>query len=148
MMNSKSQTIEYGSQPITFHPIGYVERDAGDEGLSYDELRARPARIVLDPALVDGLLGLEPGSDIVVLFVFHLSADYDLQLHPQGNPSRPIRGVFATRSPRRPNPIATTSARIRRIEGNVVEVVGLDALDRSPVLDIKVRASCFDTPYR
>ena len=148
MTNLESQATEYGSHPITFHPVGHVERDAGDEGLSYDELRARPARIVLDPALVDGLLGLEPGTDIVVLFVFHRSAGYDLQFHPRGDPSRPIRGVFATRSPRRPNPIAMTSARIRRIEGNMVEVVGLDALNGSPVLDVKVHASCFDAPYR
>ena len=147
MKNSKSHTPKPGSQPILFHPIGHVQRDAGDDGLSFEELRARPARIVLDPALTDGLLGLEPGSDIIVIYCFHRSTDYELQLHPRGDPSRPLRGVFATRSPRRPNPIAMTSARIERIAGNVLEIVGLDALDGSPVLDIKVRASYFDSPY-
>jgi len=132
---------------ITLHPIGYVERDEGDEGLSGDELRARPARIVLDPALAEGLLGLEQGSDIVVLYYLHQSTGDGLQVHPRGDPTRPLRGVFATRSPRRPNPIAVTTARVRRVEGNVLEVVGLDALDGSPVLDIKVYSSFYDIPY-
>ena len=147
MKNLKSHTPRPGSQPILFHPIGHVQRDAGDDGRSFEELRARPARIVLDPALTDGLMGLEPGSDIVVIYCFHRSTDYELQLHPRGDPSRPLRGVFATRSPRRPNPIAVTSARIERIEDNVLEVLGLDALDGSPVLDIKVHTSYFDNPY-
>jgi len=145
--NSKTQSPKPKSQPIVLHPIGHVERDASDEGLSGDELRARPVRIVLDPALTDGLLGLEPGSDVVVLYYFHRSAGYDLQVHPRGDPSRPLRGVFAVRSPRRPNPIAVTTVRVRSVEGNVLEVIGLDALDGSPVLDIKVYALSFDTPY-
>ncbi len=140
MTNFKSQTI-------AIHPIGYVERDEGDKGLSGDELRARQSRIVLDPALADGLLGLEPGSDVVVLYYFHRSTSYDLQVHPRGDPSRSLRGVFAVRSPRRPNPIAVTTVRVRSVEGSVLEVVGLDALDGSPVLDIKGYTSFYDTPY-
>jgi len=124
-----------------------VERDAGDEGLSGDELRARPARILLDSSLADGLLGLEPGGDVVVLFYFHRSAGYNLHIHPRGDPSRQLRGLFATRSPRRPNPIGVTTVRVRRVEGNVLEVIGLDALDGSPVLDIKIHTSSFDLPY-
>jgi tRNA-Thr(GGU) m(6)t(6)A37 methyltransferase TsaA len=147
MTESKSQTSQPRPQSIVLHPIGHVERSEDDEGSSWEELRTRAARIVLDPALTDGLLGLEPGSDIVVLFCFHRSAGYDLQLHPRGDPSRPIRGVFATRSPRRPNPIAATVVRIERVDGNVLDVIGLDALDGSPVLDIKVHAEVFDTPY-
>jgi len=129
------------------HPIGHVERDEGDQGLLDDALRARPARIVLDPALAEGLVGLEPGSDAVVLFYFHQSTGYDLQLHPRGDPSRPLRGVFATRSQYRPNPIGLTVVRVQRVEDHVLEVVGLDALDGSPVLDIKPHASYFDGPY-
>jgi len=132
---------------IALRPIGQVKRDEGDEGLRGKALRARPARIVLDPQLTDALLGLEPGSDIVGLAYFH-EADRDvLQVHPMGNRDNPLRGVFATRSPARPNPIAVTSARIERIDGNVLHVVGLDALDGTPVLDIKSYAEAFDTPY-
>ena len=129
------------------HPIGRVERDGGDQGLVGDALRARPARIVLDPALAEGLMGLEPGSDAVVLFYFHQSTGYDLQLHPRGDPSRPLRGVFSTRSQYRPNPIGLTVVRVQHVEDHVLEVVGLDALDGSPVLDIKTYASYFDAPY-
>ena len=132
------------SQAITFYPIGHVERDAEDEGLSHDDLQTRPARILLDPALSDGLLGLEPGDDILVLYYLHRSTGYDLLVHPRGDPGRPLRGVFATRSPRRPNSIGVTTVRIRRIEGHVLEVTGLDALDGSPVLDIKVHIPSFD----
>jgi tRNA-Thr(GGU) m(6)t(6)A37 methyltransferase TsaA len=125
-----------------------VERGERDEGLQGKELRARPARIVLDPAVTDGLLGLEAGDDIVVLCYFH-QADRDvLQVHPMGDMDSPLRGVFATRSPVRPNPIAVTSARIQRIEGNLLHVVGLDALDGTPVMDIKSHAEAFDMPYR
>lgn len=119
-------------------PIGVVERDAADDGLSGDDLRARPSRIRLDPALRDGLMGLEPGSDILVLFWCHQAHGYRLQLHPRGDESQPLRGVFATRSQYRPNPIAATVARVLRVEGEVIEVTGLDAFDGSPVLDIKI----------
>lgn len=143
--NTNHQLSKY--PPVTLRPIGYVKRDESDDALSGDELRARPARIVLDPALTDGLMGLGPGSDVVVLFCFDRSAGFDLQLHPRGDPNRELRGVFATRSPRRPNPIASTTVRILSVEANVLEVVGLDALDSSPVLDIKVHSSYFDAPY-
>ncbi len=133
-------------QAITFRPIGRVKRDC-EERPPRDDLRAGPAFILLDPALNDGLLGLEPGSDLVVLYYLHCSAGYELQVHPRGDPSRPLRGVFATRSPRRPNPIGVTTVRLRRVEGNVLEVIGLDALDGSPVLDIKSYSPSFDSPY-
>jgi tRNA-Thr(GGU) m(6)t(6)A37 methyltransferase TsaA len=138
----------HSSQAITLEPIGHVERDERDEGLRGKELRARPARIVLDPAVTDGLLGLERGDNVMVLCYFHESDRTVLQVHPRGNMGNPLRGVFATRSPARPNPIAVTSARIQRIEDNMLYVVGLDALDRTPVVDIKSHAETFDTPYQ
>jgi tRNA-Thr(GGU) m(6)t(6)A37 methyltransferase TsaA len=113
-----------------------------------EELRARPARIVLDPALTDGLLGLASGDDVIVLCYFDRAARDVLQVHPMGDMDAPLRGVFATRSPVRPNPVAVTSARIEHIEENVLHVVGLDALDGTPVVDIKSYAEAFDTPYR
>ncbi|HIE38802.1 MAG TPA: tRNA (N6-threonylcarbamoyladenosine(37)-N6)-methyltransferase TrmO [Anaerolineae bacterium] len=144
---AKTQGIDPNPRTITLHAIGHVERERPDTELPAGELRARPTRIVLDPALAEGLMGLEPGDDVLVLYWFHRSAGYDLQLHPRGDPGQPLRGVFATRSPRRPNPVGATVACIQRIEGNVLEVVGLDALDGSPVLDIKPYAASFDTPY-
>jgi tRNA-Thr(GGU) m(6)t(6)A37 methyltransferase TsaA len=103
---------------------------------------------VLDPAVTDGLRGLEPDDDITVLCYFHRAERDVLQVHPMGDMDAPLRGVFATRSPVRPNPVAVTSARIERIEDNVLHVVGLDALDGTPVVDIKSYAEAFATPYR
>lgn len=135
-------------QPIGLTAIGYVQRDHDDEGLAGPELRARLARIVLEPRLTDGLLGILPGDDIIVLCYFHQAARDVLQVHPMGDMQSPLRGVFATRSPARPNPIAVTSARVERITENVLHVVGLDALHGTPVVDIKSYAETFDTPYR
>jgi tRNA-Thr(GGU) m(6)t(6)A37 methyltransferase TsaA len=129
-------------------PIGHVERQESGEGLGGRELRAQSVRIVLEPALVDGLLGLVPGDDVIVLCYFHRAERDVLQVHPMGDMDAPLRGVFATRSPARPNPIAVTSAHIERIEDNVLHVVGLDALDGTPVVDIKSYAEAFATPYR
>jgi len=136
------------NRTFTLHPIGYVDRAEGDDALRGAALREHLARIVVDPTVTDALLGLEPGSNVLVLCFFDRSARDVLQVHPMGNMESPLRGVFATRSPARPNPIAVTSARIERIEDNVVHVTGLDALDGTPVVDIKSHAETFDTPYR
>ena len=100
-------------------------------------MRAALSRVVLDPLLVEGLQGVEPGQRIEVVFVFHRSDGYDLMQHPRGDRDRPCRGVFALRSPSRPNPIGVTTVDLLAIEGNVLVVRGLDALDGTPVLDLK-----------
>ena len=132
---------------LVLHPIGYVERDEADEELRGPDLRSRTARIVLDPRVSDALLGLEAGSDILVLCFFNRSDREVLQVHPRGDQDNPLRGVFATRSPARPNPIAVTSARIEGLQENVLQVIGLDALGDTPVVDIKSMAEAFDTPF-
>lgn len=131
--------------PATFTPIGYVESEFAGYAPS-DEMRARPSRIILRPELAPGLLGLTAGQSILVLFHLHRAADYQLQLHPGHNPQNPIRGVFATRSQYRPNPIAATVAQIQAITDHILTVSGLDAQDGSPVLDLKPYAADFDQP--
>jgi len=123
-------------EPVTFQPIGYVENDF-DEPAAPDQIRAAVSRIVLDPALVEGLQGLEAGQPIMVVFHFHRSQGYALRQHPRGDESRPPRGVFALRSPRRPNPIGVTVVDLLAVEGNVLRVRGLDAINGTPVLDLK-----------
>ncbi len=139
------------SQAITFTPIGHVEREGDPRGLSIPDLQAQRTQIVVAPRYEAGLLGVEPGSDLVVLYYcdrYRAREDEDvLQVHPRRNRDRPLRGVFATRSPARPNRIAVTAVRVLAVAGNVLEVVGLDALDGSPVLDIKSYAPTFDQPY-
>ena len=123
-------------ESITYSAIGHVENDF-DEPTSGDTLRAAVSRIVINPALTEGLTGLEPGGNLMVVFSFHRSRGYDLLQHPRGDRTRPKRGVFALHSPHRPNPIGVTVAELRSVDGNVLEVTGLDALNGSPVLDIK-----------
>ena len=121
---------------ITLHPIGYVE-SAYTDPISSDILRSQESRIVLDPDLTSGLDGLENGQSIWVLFYFHRSQDFALHQHPRGDRNRPKRGVFSLRSPKRPNYIGLTQVELIRIVGNVLHVRNLDAIDGSPVLDIK-----------
>jgi tRNA-Thr(GGU) m(6)t(6)A37 methyltransferase TsaA len=125
-----------GGGVITYRPIGLVE-NAFTAAVSPDILREAESRIVLDPALTEGLVGVEPGQRLMVIFHFHLSSAYDLLQHPRGDASRPRRGVFALRSPRRPNGIGVAVVEILAIEGNVLRVRGLDALNGTPVLDLK-----------
>jgi tRNA (adenine37-N6)-methyltransferase len=125
-----------GEQTITFHVIGHVE-NSFDDPAAPDLIRAAASRIVLDPQLVAGLQGLQPGQQLMVIFYFHRSQGYELQQHPRGDRSRSRRGVFALRSPRRPNPIGVTVVELLALEENVLHVRGLDAINGTPLLDIK-----------
>ena len=123
-------------RPIVCRAIGRVENDF-DEPAPSPEIRAVDSRIVIDPTLAGGLKGLEPGQKVMVVFCFHRSQGFDLLQHPQGDRSRPRRGVFSLRSPRRPNPIGVTVVDLVAVEGNVLTVRGLDAINGTPVLDLK-----------
>jgi tRNA-Thr(GGU) m(6)t(6)A37 methyltransferase TsaA len=126
-----------GTPPtISFAPIGRVENDF-PLGTPIDTMRAGESRVILDPELVPGLRDMEKEPRILVVFHFHLSEGYELLQHPRGDPSRPRRGVFALRSPRRPNAIGITKVDLLEIEGNVLRVRGLDAIHGTPVLDLK-----------
>ncbi len=123
-------------QPAAFTPIGVVENDF-DERTPAPLIRAEPSRIVLRPDLVEGLTGMEPGQSVLVLFHFDRIDDFDLLQHPRGDYNHPKRGVFTLRSPRRPNPIGATVVELLDIDENVLTVRGLDALNGTPVLDLK-----------
>ena len=90
-----------------------------------------------DSSLSDGPQGLEPGDDILALFWFHRSDGFELLQHPRGDTCRAKRGVFTLRSPHRPNPIGLTRVRLFHVEGEVLRVEGLDALNGTPILDLK-----------
>ncbi len=132
------------SQPISLTPIGYVEGRFAEYAPS-EEMRLQPSRIVVREEMAPGLMGLSAGDSILVLFQLHRAETYELQLHPGHDPTRPLRGVFATRSQYRPNSIGATVARIISVEDNTLTVTGLDAQDGSPVLDIKPHSVTFDT---
>jgi tRNA-Thr(GGU) m(6)t(6)A37 methyltransferase TsaA len=122
-------------EELVLRPIGVVHSGQGAEESQDPE---GLARIELLPEYAEGLDGVEEFSHLVVIYHLHRSRwSGVLKVYPRGNPQLPLTGVFATRSPVRPNPIAITAVRLVRREGNVLFVQGLDALDGSPVLDIK-----------
>jgi tRNA-Thr(GGU) m(6)t(6)A37 methyltransferase TsaA len=121
---------------VTYRAIGHVENDF-DEPTTPETIRSVESRIVVDRALAEGLRGLEPGWQIMVVYYFHRSDGYDLRQHPRGDRQRPRRGVLALRSPHRPNPIGVTVVDLVAIEGTVLTVRGLDAINGTPVLDLK-----------
>ena len=140
MIATFSNACPVPSQPkatVTYKAIGHVENDF-DEPVAPDKIRSAESRIVLDPALTPGLKGLESGQQVMVIFYFHRSEGYALHQHPRGDRSRPSRGVFALRSPQRPNPIGVTTVDLLAVEGNVLRVRGLDAINGTPVLDLKL----------
>jgi tRNA-Thr(GGU) m(6)t(6)A37 methyltransferase TsaA len=106
----------------------------GDEG-------APDAWLVFDPAVREGLRDLRVGSDVLVLTWLDRAERDVLAVHPRGDPARPETGVFSTRSPDRPNPIGLHRVTIRAIDGPIdgprVEVSNLEALDGTPIVDVK-----------
>jgi tRNA-Thr(GGU) m(6)t(6)A37 methyltransferase TsaA len=100
---------------------------------------APEAWIEIDPEFSEATDGLQPGSDIVVFTWMHLAERSVLRVHPQKNESKPMKGVFATRSPARPNPIGLHLVTILKMESTTRFLVSpLEALDETPVIDIKI----------
>jgi tRNA-Thr(GGU) m(6)t(6)A37 methyltransferase TsaA len=98
---------------------------------------APEAWLVFDPGVLDGLDGVGPGDDAVVLTWLHRARRDVLRVHPRGDESRPQQGVFSTRSPHRPNPIGMHPVEIVSVHGVRVGVRNLEAIDGTPVVDLK-----------
>jgi tRNA-Thr(GGU) m(6)t(6)A37 methyltransferase TsaA len=120
-------------------PIGWVESPLvdlasapkqGDEG-------SPEAWLVLDERMSEGLRDLEPGSEVIVLTWLDRARRDVLSVHPRGDPANPVQGVFSTRSPDRPNPIGLHRVRIAAIDGPRIRVQNLEAIDRTPIVDVK-----------
>ncbi len=121
------------------HPIGVIRSSLklraeaprfGDEG-------APDAWLEMLPAVADGLHGIKAGDDIIVLTWFHESRRDVLKLHPRRDLTLPLTGVFATRSPDRPNPIGLHRVSVREISGIRLRVGPIEAIDGTPVIDLK-----------
>lgn len=102
------------------------------------------SKLVFEKEYVDGLYRLGRFDHVIVIFGFHRKRKVLMRVHPMHDPSRPLVGVFASRSPKRPNRIGLTRVRLVSVRGNVVTVEGLDAYDGSPVFDIKPPADEID----
>jgi tRNA-Thr(GGU) m(6)t(6)A37 methyltransferase TsaA len=125
----------------TLRVLGYVRSTlTAREGAPKQGSEGAPeAWIELDPIYEPALLGLGPGSRVVILTWLHQGGRDVLQCHPRGNANRAMRGVFATRSPDRPNPIGLHEVEIREIAAPArLRVFPLEAIDGTPVVDIKI----------
>jgi tRNA-Thr(GGU) m(6)t(6)A37 methyltransferase TsaA len=125
--------------PITLRPIGRVEsplKDAAGAPKQADE-GAPEAVLAIEPEFAAGLTGLEPGDEVVVLTWLDRAARDILVNHPRSDRSRPLAGVFTTRSPHRPNPIGVHQVTIAAVDGARVRVHGIEAIDGTPILDVK-----------
>ena len=127
------------SEEYAVRPIGRVRSplvDAASAPKQGDE-GAPEAWLEFDAAFADGLRDLRAGTEVLVLTWLD-RADRDvLAVHPRGDRSRPRTGVFSTRSPHRPNPIGLHRVRIVKVEGTRMRVRDLEALDGTPILDVK-----------
>ena len=120
-------------------PVGTVQSpltdvaaapNQGDEG-------APDAWLVFEPAVRDALDGIRVGDDVLVLTWLDRARRDVLRVHPRGDLSRPEQGVFSTRSPDRPNPIGLHRVRVLGVDGLRVHVGDLEAVDGTPIVDVK-----------
>lgn len=121
---------------LKLQPIGHVITDASQEELRH---QSAVSKIIVDGKFVRALEGLEDFSHIYVLFWLHNRSRSSgaLKVHPRGRPDIAKVGIFATRSPHRPNPIGLTLVRLLGKRGRVLTVKGLDAYNGTPVFDLK-----------
>ncbi len=124
---------------LELRPIGRVESPLvdpdrapkqGDEG-------APEAWLVFDDAVLEGLGDVRPGQEAILLTWLDRARRDVLRVHPRDDPGRPVTGVFSTRSPDRPNPIGLHRIEIASVEGPRLRVRNLEALDGTPILDLK-----------
>ena len=104
------------------------------------------SEIIIESSLTEALDDLDKFSHIIILYWIHRSRrPAPMKVHPRGNKDRALMGVFATRSPSRPNPIGKATVSLLERKGNILKVRGLDAIDGSPVLDIKPYIPGYDS---
>ena len=124
---------------FTVEPIGVIRSELtrledapmqGDEG-------APEAWLELTPRATPGLMGIQPGNELIVLTWLHLAERDVLQVHPRGDLNRPLTGVFATRSPDRPNPVGLHRVLVLEVAPQSLRVAPLEAIDGTPIVDIK-----------
>lgn len=123
----------------TIEPIGVIRSDlVSREAAPRQGYKGAPdAWLEVNSMVVEGLEGIAPGNEIVLITWFHKAHRDILKLHPRGNKNMPLTGVFATRSPDRPNPLGLHRVTVLEIAGNRLKVGPIEAIDGTPVVDIK-----------
>jgi len=130
---------------VVFEPIGVIHTPfKAPENMPVQPARGKDIEgwVEVDPRYEEALADLAGFSHIYLIFHFHRSKGYSLKVVPHLDTEK--RGLFATRAPRRPNPIGISVVRLKRIEGNKLHICDLDMLDGTPLLDIKPCVREFD----
>jgi len=136
----------WGKTQFTIQPIGVIQSSLkrrkgaprfGNEGAPEAWVEIWPAFVEGLQGITDGLPGLTVGGEIILLTWFHQSRRDVLKVRPRWEKNRPLTGVFATRSPDRPNPIGLHRVTVFEVAGNRLRVGPLEAIDGTPVVDIK-----------
>ena len=124
---------------FSVRPIGYVRSSLAsrEEAPRQGNEGAPDAWLELDEKILAGIDGIAVGQEIIVLTWFHQARRDVLKLHPRGDPTLPLSGVFATRSPDRPNPIGLHRVRVVELARNKIKVGPLEAIDGTPIVDMK-----------
>ena len=130
---------------IIFKPIGIIHspfKEPKGTPIQPNAAEGIKGRVEVFPDFVDGLKDLKGFSHIILLYHFHLSKEFSLQVKPYMDEKK--HGVFAMRGPSRPNPIGISTVRLIEIENNILHVEDLDIVDKTPLLDIKPHVPDFD----
>ncbi|MFC1874972.1 tRNA (N6-threonylcarbamoyladenosine(37)-N6)-methyltransferase TrmO [Chloroflexota bacterium] len=133
---------------MTIRPIGIVRSQVRQKQKPDYNWQEIVSEIVIDDSLGEALDGLEGFSHIIVIYWLHLAVDtakMAAKVHPRGEPELPLVGRFATRSPYRPNSLGQKVVRLLERRGNVLRVQGLDAVDETPVIDVKPYIPGYDS---
>ncbi len=141
----KDMSLQIEADKIVYSPIGVVHNSFNDPG-DPKTMRNAESVLILDEKYKGTLEGLDKFRYLLIIYHIDRSPGYRVRVHPMGDRSIPKRGVLATRSPCRPNPIGVTVAEILSINGNEIRVTGLDALNKTPIVDIKPYEDHFDSP--
>jgi tRNA-Thr(GGU) m(6)t(6)A37 methyltransferase TsaA len=124
---------------FTIEPIGVIRSELAslEAAPMQGEEGAPAAWLELKTQVAPGLLGISVGDELIVLTWLHLAQRDVLQVHPRGRLEAPLAGVFATRSPDRPNPVGLHRVSVLEVLGNRLRVAPMEAIDGTPVVDIK-----------
>jgi tRNA-Thr(GGU) m(6)t(6)A37 methyltransferase TsaA len=120
-------------------PVAVVESSLTDRAEAPKQGRegAPDAWLVFEPGVLEALEGIAPGDQLILLTWLHRGDRHVLRVHPRDDPATPMRGVFATRSSDRPNPIGLHEVEVLEVDGRRMHVRPLEAIDGTPVIDVK-----------
>jgi tRNA-Thr(GGU) m(6)t(6)A37 methyltransferase TsaA len=123
----------------TLRPIGVIRSELSSR---HDAPRqgtegAPDAWLEVEPWAADALLGIAAGDELIVITWLHQADRTVMRVHPRSDPANPITGVFATRSPDRPNPLGLHPVTVREVAGTRLRIGPIEAIDGTPVVDVK-----------